>query len=122
MDIGSIVWFRQPAERTRAGTIRRGSINAAAAIEDQWREWAKGKIVSASDDGAGGMCYSIDKLHEVINVFIYLFILYPFLLSTEKRFSQSPCFVYFRTPIFFSFFSCADYFSFFSSPFSLHCI
>jgi hypothetical protein len=66
MDIGSIVWFRKPADRHRAGTVRRGSINAAAAIEDQWREWSRGKIVKAGPDGAGGMAYSVDMLHEVM--------------------------------------------------------
>jgi len=66
MDVGSIVWFRKPLERANRGAshARRGSVNAAASIEDQWRDWSKGKIIHAGDDGHGGCSYTVDMLHE----------------------------------------------------------
>ena len=71
MDVGSVVWYREPdpsargASASGAAPRRRGTISAAGpSVEDLWRPWNKGKIVKAEDAGAGAFTYTVDELYE----------------------------------------------------------
>jgi hypothetical protein len=69
MDVGSIVWFRQPAEaqtRSRRSATVAGA--AAATHEDSWRPWHKGKILKAMPLGVG-TTFTVDKIHEASKLF-----------------------------------------------------
>jgi len=73
MDVGSIVWYRKPAEGGPAagGAPRRRGTTVGMAVgvgthEDLWRPWAKGKI-TATKPGAmpHTTVYTVDLMHEV---------------------------------------------------------
>jgi hypothetical protein len=72
MDVGSIVWFRKPAETHAAsgGRARRGTITAMAVgvgtHEDLWRPWSKGKITATRPGKEPNTTiYTVDLMHEV---------------------------------------------------------